>query len=176
MFKNKYFNIVNILLALVLTACGKEKVIFEKEYPIKNSVWTYADTLDFNFDITDTMAIYDIVLNIKHTTAYPMQNIYTHIYTKFPNGARVKQLLSFDIADNTGKWEGDCSGDNCDFTVKLQENAFFNFAGKHSITLEQFTRTDALQNIERIGLKIVDKGIQRDLNKEREAAEKRKKK
>lgn len=176
MVKNTCFYLLNILIALVITACGKEKAIFEKDYPIQNQKWTYADTLDFSFDIADTMAIYDIVLKVKHSTAYPMQNIYTQIYTKFPTGERVKQLLSLDLADNTGKWEGNCSGDACDFTIKLQENAFFNIAGKHMITLEQYTRQDALPAIERIGLIIVDKGIKRELAKEQEAAEKYKKK
>jgi gliding motility-associated lipoprotein GldH len=176
MVKNTFFYLLNILIACVITACGKEKVIFEKEYPIQNQKWTYADTLDFSFDIADTMAIYDIVLEVKHSMAYPMQNIYTQIYTKFPTGERVKQLLSLDLADNTGKWEGDCSGNNCDFTLKLQENAFFNIAGKHIITLEQYTRELSLPAIERIGLKIVDKGIKRDLAKEQEARGKGKKK
>jgi hypothetical protein len=44
------------------------------------------------------------------------------------------------------------------------------------ITLEQYTRQDALPAIERIGLIIVDKGIKRELAKEQEAAEKYKKK
>lgn len=164
------------ILSVFLVACGKEKTIFEKDYDLKNGHWTYADTLDFTFNITDTMEIYDIVLDIKHKTNYPMQNIYTNIYTKFPSGERVKQLLSLDIADNTGKWEGKCSGDNCSYALKIQENAFFNAAGAHTITLEQFTRQDSLPSIERIGLRIVDKGIKRDLAKEKEAIEKHKKK
>jgi gliding motility-associated lipoprotein GldH len=150
-----------------LTSCGKEKVIFEKDYTIKNDAWTYADTLSFAFDITDTMALYDIVLTVEHTPQYSMQNIYTNIYTKFPKGERIKQTLSIDLADNTGTWQGKCSGSSCDFNIKIQENAFFNILGAHVITLEQFMRVESLAGIKNIGLKIVDMGKRRDLNAEK---------
>ena len=153
-----------IPLSIVLVSCGKEKVIFEKKYDIKNSQWAYSDTLDFAFNITDTMEIYDIVLKLKHTPQYPMQNLYTNIYTKFPSGERIKQLLNIDLADNTGKWEGDCSSSECTFEMAIQPNAFFNKTGQHTITLEQYMRTDNLAGINSIELKIVDKGIKRDLN------------
>jgi gliding motility-associated lipoprotein GldH len=157
-----------------LESCGKEKVIFEKDYDIKNGVWNYADTLIFAFDITDTMAIYDIILDVEHTPQYSMQNIYTNIYTKFPKGERIKQLLSIDLADNTGTWQGKCGSSSCDFEIKIQENAFFNILGQHIITLEQFTRLEALAGVKNIGLKIVDKGIRRDLEAEKKQVKKKK--
>ena len=151
------------LISFVLVSCGKEKVIFEKKYDLKNGQWAYADTLNFAFNIADTMEIYDIVMTIKHTPQYPMQNMYTHIYTKFPSGERIVQLLNIDLADNTGKWEGDCSGSECRFEIPIQPNAFFNAAGQHLITLEQYMRMESLAGINSIALKIVDKGIKRDL-------------
>ena len=151
------------LISVVLVSCGKEKVIFEKKYDLKNGQWAYADTLNFAFNIADTMEIYDIVMTIKHTPQYPMQNMYTHIYTKFPSGERIVQLLNIDLADNTGKWEGDCSGSECRFEIPIQPNAFFNAAGQHLITLEQYMRMESLAGINSIALKIVDKGIKRDL-------------
>ena len=159
-----FFILLAPLLSIAFMSCGKENVVFEKKYDLKNGQWTYADTLDFDFDIADTTEIYDIVLTIKHTPQYPMQNIYTHIYTKFPSGERVKQQLNIDLADNTGKWEGDCSGSECDFEIPIQPNAFFNASGRHTITLEQYMRVESLAGINSIALKIVDKGMKRDLS------------
>ena len=154
-----------VISSLFFAACGKEKVVFEKNYDLKNEQWTYADTLNFDFDIADTMAIYDLVLNVKHGSNYPMQNIYTNIYTQFPSGERIKQLLNVNLADNTGKWEGNCSGNTCNFEVKIQENAFFNALGKHIITIEQFMRVEALVGVKSVSLKVVDKGVKRNLSK-----------
>ena len=167
--KNNALVLFFFTITLLLTACGKEKTVFEKEYPIPNSAWTYADTLNFAFDIADTMALYDIVIHIKHRADYGFQNLYTRISTQFPSGDRRNQTLNFDLADNTGKWIGQKSGDNRDFEVKIQENAFFNQTGQHVITLEQMMRVSSLSGIERVGLQVIDTGEKRKLGEEKEA-------
>ncbi len=161
--KNIIFATFGFAIVLLLTACGKEKTIFEKEYPIQNSAWTYADTLNFAFDIADTTALYDIVVHIKHRADYGFQNLYTRIHTKFPTGERRTQTLNFDLADNTGQWNGKKSGSSRDFEVKIQQNAFFNQVGQHVITLEQLMRKESLEGIERIQLEVIDKGEKRKL-------------
>ena len=172
MIKKLFYAFLPLSLCL-LWACGKEKILFEKQYDLQNQQWTYSDTLNFAFNITDTLAIYDIVLVLKHTPQYAMQNIYTNIYTQFPKGERVKQLLNMDLADNTGKWEGNCNGSECDFEIPIQPNAFFNQTGQHIITLEQYMRTETLAGIKNITLKIVDKGIKRDLEAEKSVKKKK---
>ena len=175
LLKSLFFILFASPLSIAFVSCGKEKVVFEKKYDLKNGQWTYADTLDFAFDIADTTEIYDIVLTIKHTPQYPMQNIYTRIYTKFPSGERVKQQLNIDLADNTGKWEGDCSGSECDFEIPIQPNAFFNATGQHIITLEQYMRVESLAGINAIALKIVDKGMKRDISAPKTPSDNKKK-
>ena len=81
--KNIIFLPIFLVTVFVFAACGKEKTIFEKEYTIQNSAWTYADSLNFAFNIADTMAVYDIVVHIKHRADYGFQNLYTRIQTKF---------------------------------------------------------------------------------------------
>jgi gliding motility-associated lipoprotein GldH len=157
---------VALTIACLSTACKKEKILFEKEYPCQNATWQHKDTLDFAFDIADTMALYDIVLTIKHRADYANQNIYTQIFTKFPAGERTKQVVNIDLADNTGKWNGEGSGKSRTYNVDIQQNAFFNQSGKHVITLEQFMRTEELAGIESVALRLVDKQAKRDLEKE----------
>jgi gliding motility-associated lipoprotein GldH len=168
MKKNNWLSIfaAALIIACLSTACNKEEILFEKEYPCQNGTWQHKDTLDFAFDIADTMALYDIVLTVKHRTDYAYQNIYTQIFTKFPAGERTKQLVNIDLADNTGKWNGTGSGKTREYDVDIQQNAFFNQAGKHVITLEQFMRTESLAGIESVALRLVDKQVKRDLEKE----------
>ncbi len=156
-----------LIIACLSTACKKETVLFEKEYPCPNAQWQHRDTLNFAFDIADTMALYDIVLTVKHRTDYAFQNIYTQISTQFPQGQRPQQLINVDLADNTGTWHGTGSGQTRTYDVDIQQNAFFNQSGKYVITLEQFMRTEALAGIESIALRLVDKQAKRDLEKEK---------
>jgi gliding motility-associated lipoprotein GldH len=168
MKKNNWFFLAFLafVIAGLSTACNKEKILFEKEYAWQDATWRHSDTLNFAFDIADTMALYDIVVTIKHRTDYPYQNIYSQIFTKFPTGERTKQLINVDLADNTGKWNGEGSGKTRSYDVDIQQNAFFNQSGKHVIKLEQFMRTEALASVESVALRIVDKQAKRDLTKE----------
>jgi gliding motility-associated lipoprotein GldH len=166
--KNIIFATLFLATVFVFAACGKEKTVFEKEYTITNSAWTYADSLNFAFNIADTMAVYDIVVHIKHRADYGFQNLYTRIQTKFPTGDSRSQILNFDLADNTGQWMGKKSGSSRDFEVKIQENAFFNQTGQHVITLEQLMRKESLAGIERINLAVIDKGEKRKLGEEKQ--------
>ncbi len=168
MKKNNWFPLIALalLIAFLLSACKKERILFEKDYTCPNATWQHSDTLNFEFDIADTMALYDIVLTIKHRTDYKYQNIYTQIFTKFPSGERPNQQVNVDLADNTGKWNGTGSGKTRTYDVDIQQNAFFNKAGKYVITLEQFMRTEALAGIENVALRLVDKQAKRDLGKE----------
>jgi gliding motility-associated lipoprotein GldH len=169
MKKNNWFLFIAVagVIVCLSTACKKEHLLFEKEYAWKDANWRQSDTLNFAFDIADTMALYDIVLTVKHRTDYPFQNIYTQISTKFPEGQRPQQLINVDLADNTGTWNGTGSGKARSYDVDIQQNAFFNQAGKYVITLEQFMRTDALAGIESVALRLVDKQAKRDLEKEK---------
>ena len=156
-WKGLLFGIACLTGMVAETGC-KNGNVYEKAYTINGNGWRYRDTLNFGFDIRDTGEIYDIVLSIRHRTTYPLQNLYMNIYTAFPGGQRIKQLLNIDLADQTGKWNGKVSGGTCNFETAIQENAFFNAAGKHLITLEPFMRMDSLPGIEQVGLRVVDTG------------------
>ena len=144
-----------LTVGALLTGCNNDR-IFDKTYDLQNAQWSYQDTLSFAFDVRDTAEIYDIVLHLSHGVDYPMQNLYMNIYTAFPGGQRVKQLLNIDLADQTGKWNGKISGKTCDYEIKIQENAFFNALGKHTITLEPFMRVNPLPAIKSVGLTVID--------------------
>ena len=143
------------LTSLFLISCGKN-FIYEKSFPIKNGEWAYVDTLDFNFEIQDTSKIYNLYLNIEHSTDYGFQNLYINIYTQFPTSERIKEMVSFEMANKGGVWFGDCNSEKCKLEVPIQENAFFDIPGKYEITVEQNMRKNPLEGIRKIALKIED--------------------
>jgi gliding motility-associated lipoprotein GldH len=142
-----------IFIASILISCGP-KIVYQKEFEIKNETWTYNDTLSFNFDIIDTNKVYNIWFDITHKEDYPFQNMYMNIYTLFPKKDRAKQQLSIELSDAMGKWLGKHSGDHVNYQLKIQENAFFDKVGKYQITLEQFMRTDSIRGIQKIGIRL----------------------
>lgn len=145
---------------LFLYSCG-DSYIFEKTHSIEKGEWQYENTLDYAFEITDTTKVYNLLLEIGHSVDFSYQNCYFKIYTTFPSGEKTDQLLSVDLADGVGRWQGDCNSSSCTILVDLQKQAFFNALGTHTITLEQYMRKNPLKGIEGLAIKLEDTGINR---------------
>ena len=139
-----------LLVGIMLQSCGKDYA-YQKEYDIPQMTWDYMDTLNFNFEIEDTLTLYNLYLQIEHVEDYAYQNLYTKISTKFPEGELLEEVLSLELADKVGNWEGQCSGEVCKLTIPIQENAYFNTNGEYQITIEQFMRKSPLVGIRKIG-------------------------
>lgn len=147
-------------LLLLLQGCGQGSV-YEKTYEIPPPGWTYADTLDFGFDITDTTAIYNLYLDVRHSPEYDYQNLYVRLHTRFPSGQRIGETVSLELADKTGAWLGDCSSRSCLLKIPIQQGAYFNAAGPYLITVEQFMRRDSLPGIQAVAFRLQDSGRKR---------------
>lgn len=150
--------ISSCVIILLLTNCDKTNYLFKAETAFENSTWKYADTINFSVTIEDTLKRYNLGLDLNHATDYLNQNIYLKIHTKFPNGQRFSQRVNIDLADKTGKWYGKCSGGDCNLEAYIQKDAFFNQIGTYTFTIEQFTRNEALENINNLTFYIEDTG------------------
>lgn len=154
---------VSFLLVILLTNCDNKNYFFKSEKAFDKATWSQIDTLDFKVTIEDTMALYNLGLDIEHDKAYLTQNIYLKIHTKFPDGNRYSQQVNIDFADKAGKWYGDCSGNICSVEVDIQKGAFFNQIGDYVFTVEQFTRNENLADIHSLQFHIEDTKIKRVL-------------
>jgi len=140
------------LFAFLLSACGPDYVYQETQQINNGGSWSYTDTLNFNFTITDTVSRYNFYLDFEHKDTFPSQNIYLKLSTRFPDGHRLTRIRSFNIFDNQGAIMGKCSGHDCDLSTLLQGNAYFKETGNYILTVEQNTRVDHLPGIKSVGL------------------------
>ena len=151
-----------LFFTITFVSCGPDYA-YKKSFEIGDQAWAYADTLDFDFRIEDTTLIYNLYLEVEHTRDYGFQNLYTRIHTRFPDGARLSELLSLELADKTGFWLGDCRGEICTLRIPIQEGAYFNQAGAYTIQLEQYMRVDPLPGVRAMALLLENTGRQRIL-------------
>jgi gliding motility-associated lipoprotein GldH len=142
-----------LLSTCFLMSCG-ENYFFEQSIQIEKSAWDYDNQLAYTFEVTDTTKVYNLLLEIDHSTEYAYQNCYLKIHTTFPSGEKVEQVLSIDLADKIGQWQGNCNSEACTVLLDLQKKARFNALGKHQITLEQYMRMNPLRGIHSIALKL----------------------
>ena len=149
-----------LLIIPFLSSCGPN-YLYEEDHEIDSTGWTYENILNFSFDIQDTLAVYNLFLEIEHSTDYAKQNLYTRISTTFPSGKKLEKILSLELADKSGFWLGDCGGKNCELRLPIQEGAFFNETGTYAIALEQYMRESPVQGIQEIGFKLEKTGDRR---------------
>lgn len=145
-------------LSLLFSGCDNNTIFNEKK-DIPNYVWNKDNRVSFEFEITDTASVYDVILDLRHTNFYPFSNIWLMVYTTYPdNPEPSSQRLELTLADKDGRWKGECIGDICDDELYIQENAFFDKPGKYGIAFDQIMRTDDLATIMSVGLRIVKTG------------------
>lgn len=143
-----------VLLATALWSC-RQSVVYEETFEIDpQRGWLYADSLTYVFSIDDTLQIYNLYMEVDHLVDYPYQNLYINIRTIFPDGNSLAQILSLELSDKQGFWEGDCNSKDCNLRILIQERVYFNQKGDYRIVVEQYMRTDSLSGLQSIGLQL----------------------
>jgi gliding motility-associated lipoprotein GldH len=150
-----YQFVLSAFLFLLFAACGPKYAI-NKTYDIPDNQWTYADSLRFEFAVNDTTTLYNLLLEIKHSTDFSTQNLYTQIHTQFPNGMRLSKPVSLELANKIGIWQGDCNSKSCTMKIPIQEGAYFNQAGNYIITIEQFMRDSVINGVQSVTFKVLE--------------------
>ena len=151
MNKVQYFLLLLVVQTVVSCNSG---VLFEKKVLIPEEGWTYNDNIQFEFNINDTLTVYNLNLKVNHSRSFPYQNLYTNIHTTFPDGQKLSQTVSFELAGKGGIWQGQCNNHSCELNIPIQTNAYFNQKGKYTIAIEQFMRNDSIQGINALALEI----------------------
>lgn len=145
--------LISSFLSLILLACGPKYVI-NKTYYIADNEWTYADSLRFEFEIKDTLKLYDLIIELKHSTDFAYQNLYTQIHTTFPDGMHLNKPVSLEIANPAGEWQGKCNSKSCRIEIPIQQGAYFNQIGVYRIVLEQYMRENPVKGVQSVALKV----------------------
>ncbi len=153
----KNFALLSLFTILLFSACGPDYIV-QKSIELPTHKWSYADSIYAEVEITDTMKLYNLYLDIDHSTSYSNQNLYLFIKTRFPDGQLSSQQLSVDLADKQGNWQGKCNSEQCHLRIYLQDGAFFNSAGNYSFSVAQHMRVDSLPGILGLGFSIEDRG------------------
>ncbi len=141
--------VLGFLISICLTACGPE-FQYRSGHRFGEEYWEHGDSLVHQFNISDSLQIYDLYLLIEHAKSYPYQNLYTRIHTIFPDKKPLTEVLSLEFAEKTGQWLGQCGTKYCTIRIPIQQGAYFNQVGDYELILEQFTRQDSLPGVRQI--------------------------
>ncbi len=130
-------------------------IAYEKDYSIEEASWDQTDTLNFQFEIDDTTVYHDVFMVFRIDNEYPFSNLYSRVKMNGPQGQRITELKSYELADKSGKWRGKSYGGLISFEYPIFKEMEFR-KGKYELQLQQFMRIKSIPGIHDVGIKIVE--------------------
>lgn len=141
----------------LIWSCNSDEVYAERQN-ISGDFWPYGQSIDFDFEVKDTVPLYDLRLNVTYDQSnYHFENLYCKVKTSFPDGTLIEDLISFEMQTPSALENTVCRGNSCTLPIFLQENIAFNQVGNYKLSFEQFGRVDSLGGVEALALSVVRK-------------------
>jgi gliding motility-associated lipoprotein GldH len=148
---------IALCVVLLLSSCEDDPV-FEEYQSVESGTWNQNDTKTFQFEVKDTIALYDFFVNLRHGSDYPYSNMYVFVTLNYPNGKVKVDTVECPVAQPDGKWIGSGLGDLYDLRVRFWNKRTFPISGEYSVSINQAMREEDLPSVFDVGFRI-EKGI-----------------
>ncbi|MDB4297487.1 gliding motility lipoprotein GldH [Flavobacteriaceae bacterium] len=152
--------IIYIFLIAFTISCDSNKE-FDTYNTLENKVWTLDKPVVFKIPVQDSIAKFNVFLNVRNDSDYPYRNLFVISKLTLPNGAVAKDTLEYEMADAFGNWLGEGFSDVRNNKLFYLEN--FNFPNTGIYTFEfrqamrkrgQISGIKELSGITEVGLRI----------------------
>lgn len=140
-------------LFVLLTSCDNN-VVYQDAKILNREGWYKRDLVTFDYQATDTTGTYNVIIDIRNTNEYEYQNLWLFLHSVSPDSIEFSDTLECVLADNYGRWIGKSSGSMYELPVIALSEIRFPKAGNYRFDLAQGMRTDTLQGIHEIGIRI----------------------
>ncbi len=141
------------LMGLFFIISCNSDLIITKNVTITGD-WNKNDTIQFDFEINDSLVVNDFYINIRHSISYPYRNLYFFVSTEFPNGRITVDTIECILADVRGKWYGNGLGDVKENKILIRQNLQFPQCGRYQIDFVHAMRDDDLPGLSDVGIQI----------------------
>lgn len=148
---SKFFLLLS--LSIVFSSCNMNS-IYDEQVAIEECKWYKDEMARFDLVINDTIQLYNFYLNIRNNTDYRYSNLYVFLKTEFPNNNISRDTIECLLANVEGKWLGKGWGKVKENEFLLSSNMRFPLKGKYEFVIQHAMRTDTLNGIQNIGIRI----------------------
>jgi len=153
MFKSKYLLLLSLALIFITSAC-QDSPVFENYIDIPNHEWNKENIARFEVEITDSIQLHNISVNIRNTGKYPYSNLWLFIKQIDPEGKISEDKFECHLASDTGEWYGSGFGNIFDLQMLYKPAIIFTKPGLYTFEMVQGMRDENLPGIVNIGFKI----------------------
>ncbi len=135
-------------------ACDNN-IVYVENRTLNNRQWNRKNLLKFQTEINDTVSTHNIYITIRIDGNYERRNLYIFSSILNPNNQEIKDTINLLLADEKGRWYGKSNLGGLYYNCFLyKKNVIFPTKGKYTFILEQAMRSETINNIEDIGIKI----------------------
>jgi len=148
--------LICLLCCIYLVSCSSSNnAVLYDSVAIPETGWAIDHPVRFVVDIKDTTQLYDIFVTLRHNTDYEWMNLFLFLKTYYPNLEFSRDTLECFLSDETGRWfgRGGASVKSC--IMLFKGNVRFPQEGRYQFEFIHGMRTENLQNIMDLGMKIV---------------------
>lgn len=149
----KHISLILTIGLLSLQSCDNA-VVYEETRSVESGIWNVKDFKTFEFDIEDTLKLYNFYVDVRNGEEYPFSNLYVFVEMEFPNGKKSIDTLECPLADPMGNWYGKGLGKIYDNRILFRERKKFPLSGKYKLEIHQAMRTDNLEGIYDVGFRL----------------------
>lgn len=142
-----------ILLFFCLTACDKNR-LFEENTILPEHGWYYNNKLEFKVPVNEVNKKYNLYINTRINNNFKYSNLFFMLYQINPDKTEQSERHEITIADQTGKWLGNGTGNILSYSQPVKQNITFKEPGIYKFILEQNMRDDTLLHIISAGIRI----------------------
>ncbi|MCX6257797.1 MAG: gliding motility lipoprotein GldH [Bacteroidia bacterium] len=150
---NLHSRLLLLSVVLVLFSCDSRRV-YEEIKSIPGSSWNRNNILNFRVNVTDTVSVNNILIDIRNKSNYNFCNLFLFITIQSPDKKLVRDTIECNLADETGKWKGSGIGDIYNNKMLYKKNVKFPRAGVYTFNIEQAMRVENLEDISEVGIRI----------------------
>ncbi|KOY87755.1 hypothetical protein AD998_17905 [bacterium 336/3] len=140
-------------LFLSLMGCHTFKEHNQESFP--NRSWASGKEIVFKPLIKDITKNCKISLELRHIYGVQLKNLSVKIKTISPSGKEESSNKTFNIMDEAGKYNSNCSGDICDVETVINQSIKFTETGEYQFIITHNIPTQAINGIIGLGL-IID--------------------
>lgn len=131
---------------MLLVACNRD-IVYSEFHSVPLKEWGADSVLTYRFDITDTLATYQMLVCVRHTEQYPYQNMWLFV------GDSLRQdTIEFYLANDRGEWLGNGRNGLIEMPVLYEEAYRFPHSGEQVWHIQQGMREQSLRGISDVGL------------------------
>ncbi|MDB5203206.1 MAG: gldH [Ferruginibacter sp.] len=147
---------VLLLLTICVTMFSCRQLdVFEKSTAIPDYKWQSSFAASGEFNIIDTVSAYNLYIVLRHTDAYPYNNIWLNVGLQSPGDTMFLQRVDLSLGNDANGWEGRGMNDIWEVRKKLNaEPRRFRKKGAYKFDIYQIMRDNPLPEVMSAGLRI----------------------